>query len=310
MRKNLPIVFVSALFALLLWLWINMSGEYQTSVMIPLVPTNIKPGKTLLKPLPQSVTVEFKGGGWQLAGLYFLTDLHYELDLASVEKRVNFVTNQHLSERLRSPGGVQAVNVQPDTISVFLDDYTEKNVPVIPQLDIAFRENYGQVGKTVVEPESITIGGAKGILRDIKFWETKPQRFSEIKSDINANAELSDSLSSILILSHRWVRLHVNVQRIAEQEFKNIEIKVHGVPENREVILIPPQIDLLVRGGVEQLASLDRSNFTASIDYKSILLDTSGKIQPEISAPEGIKIIRRVPEQFQYIIRKKYAVVK
>ncbi len=310
MSKNLPLVIVSVVFAILLWFWINMKQEYQASVEIPVIPKNIRSGKALLKPLPQRVTTEFKAGGWQLAGLYFFSNLSYELDLINVEKHVDVVTNQRLNERVKSPSGVQAIRVEPDTISVFLDDYVEKTVPVVPQLDIAFRENYGQVGKTVVEPESITIGGARSILKDLGLWELKPQRLSDVKSDINTVAELSDSLSSILTSSHRWVRLRVNVQRIAEQEFKGIEVKVYGVPETREVILIPPQVDLLVRGGVEQLALLDRSDFSISVDYRSILLDTSGKIEPEVSAPEGLRIIQRVPERFQYVIRKKYAPAK
>jgi hypothetical protein len=310
MRKNLPIIFISIVFAALLWLWVSLKGEYQTNLKVALVPTNIKQGKTLLKPLPRDVTVEFKGEGLPLAALYFSSNMRYILDLTNVDWHIDYVTNQNLSEHVKSPSGVHPIAIRPDTISVFLDDYVEKTVPASPQLDIEFRENFGQIGKIIVEPESIKIFGAKTVLRDVKSWETKKQHFSDIKSDVRSSAELSDSLSSLITPARRFVRLHVIVQRIAEEEFKGLGVEVHGVPENREVLLIPPQIDLLVRGGVEQLASLDRSYFAVSIDYKTILFDTTGQVAPAISAPEEIKIIRKVPEQIQYVIRKKYASVK
>jgi len=80
---------------------------------------------------------------------------------------------------------------------------------------------------------------------------------------------------------------------------------VTALPSNREVMFIPPKMDVIVRGGIDELAKLSVSDFQASVAYQSLVLDTTGIVTPVFTAPAGIDIIRRTPERFQFVIRKK-----
>jgi YbbR domain-containing protein len=306
MRKNYHIIIASTIFSILLWVSVNMSGEYQTALDIPLVPVNLKEGKALRAALPPTVNVKFRGGGWQLASLYFSPRVRYELDLSTINYQFDYPTNRYMTEFVKAPAGVLPIEVKPETLSVMLDDYVERRVPIHPALAITFKEGFGQVGKTIVRPESVLVGGARNIVNTIRFWTTKPQKFANVKSDINVVMTLSDSLAPLIRLSQDIVSISIDVQQIAEQEFRDIPVKINGVPANREVVLIPPKMNVIIRGGVEQLAHLDTSLFSASVDFKTVLLDSTGKIQPDLSIPEGVRVIRRKPEQFQYVIRKKF----
>jgi len=100
-------------------------------------------------------------------------------------------------------------------------------------------------------------------------------------------------------------RLQVNIQPFAEKTFVGIPVTANGTPFTREVIFIPPKLDIIVRGGIDQLAKLSLSDFQATVNYQELNQDSIASIVPQLSGPEEIKIVSQKPARFQYIIRKR-----
>ncbi|MBP6672545.1 MAG: hypothetical protein KA247_05320, partial [Bacteroidetes bacterium] len=94
------------------------------------------------------------------------------------------------------------------------------------------------------------------------------------------------------------------VQPIAERTITDIPIEVLQVPERRNVVLIPPKISVIVRSGVNNVANITRNDFQAYIDYRSILLDTSGLMTVTIIGPDHVQIVQQDPQRIQYVVRK------
>ncbi|MBP1657949.1 MAG: hypothetical protein H6Q31_2550, partial [Bacteroidetes bacterium] len=74
----------------------------------------------------------------------------------------------------------------------------------------------------------------------------------------------------------------------------------------RDVIFIPPKMEIVARGGIRQLASVLPVDFQIGVSYDRILADTTGAIEPDVVAPSGIQIVARKPEKLQYIVRKRF----
>jgi hypothetical protein len=53
------------------------------------------------------------------------------------------------------------------------------------------------------------------------------------------------------------------------------------------------------------LALVQADEITASIHYRSILLDTSGSVRPEITIPNGLTLVASKPDRIEYVTRKK-----
>ena len=281
-----------------------MGYEYQTTLQVPVVLENIKPNRALARPIPQTISVKIKTTGWEIAGLSFVPALRYALDLNDVSNRISFITNKDLPERLDLPEGIRTLETKPDTITVVLDEKIKKNVPVEPVVRMSFREGYGAVGEIKSVPDSISITGARSLLDRIDRWQTVPRVFSNLKGDVKAQVPVSDTLSFGVSPFPTSVDLQCDVQPTAEKSFDAISVEVNQVPGNRLVVLIPPKINIIVRGGIEQIAALDKKDFSAYIDYKSILLDTTGSIQPVVTSPKDIRIVHQDPERLQYVVRK------
>ncbi len=304
-EKRYPVIIAVALFSVILWFTVNMGYEYQTTIDVPVVFDNIPDGKAPLPPVPRSISFQVRGTGWQLAGLSFSLDLRYVVDLSVVKRRKIIDLNRELGAHLRGAVGLQPFEPQPDTLLVVLERYAEKTVPIQSLLDIEVRPGYGQVGRMVIRPDKVQISGAKSLIDKLTAWPTKRVRFTDVKSDLKVNVPLSDTLSSEVSKSEATVTVEVKVQPFAEKTFLGIPVEVAATPPNREVILIPPKVDIVARGGLDQLTNITAQNFRATVDYRVIRLDTTGKVEPEIAGPEDIEIIVRKPERFQYIIRRR-----
>jgi len=77
------------------------------------------------------------------------------------------------------------------------------------------------------------------------------------------------------------------------------------VPEDKEVLLIPQNLNIRLRGGVKQLSGVDNLKVKALLNYNNILLDMTGSVMPELVLPEGCTVSSIIPEKIQYIIKKK-----
>jgi len=82
-------------------------------------------------------------------------------------------------------------------------------------------------------------------------------------------------------------------------------VTVVAAPPNKEVIFIPPRLDIIARGGIDQLAKITPESFQATIDYRALVEDSANAIYPALQGPAGVKVVSRKPERFQFIIRSR-----
>jgi hypothetical protein len=64
-------------------------------------------------------------------------------------------------------------------------------------------------------------------------------------------------------------------------------------------------MDIIVRGGIEQLAKLQENDFLLSMNYELLPQDSVALVTPILTSSPDVKIVNKKPEQFQFIIRKK-----
>jgi hypothetical protein len=304
-QKRYHIVVASIVFAILMWVSVNMGYEYTVTRRIPVVIENLKEGKALRFPVPKYVTVRFKGLGWYLAGLYFLPDVKYFIDVSSLTSDQFVIVGHDLQDHVKLPVAVQAVDVKPDTMHLALDDYAERRVPIAPHLLLNYREGYGQVGPLHVQPESVLVGGAREIVDHAVQWPTVFQRFDNLTAPVNAEIALEEAADFSIEPLQSSARVIVGVQPFAEKTLAGIPIRASAVPGNREIIFMPPKMDVTVRGGVEQLARLSPADFQAMVDYQALLQDSTGVITPLLSVPPEVRVLNRRPEHVEFYIRKR-----
>ncbi len=304
-KKRLQIIVAAILFAILLWVSVNMSYDYQIVASVPLIIENLPSGKAIANPVPKFVQLRLRGNGWRSAAFSLSATPPCILDITTLPTNKRGLILSDVVDRMRMPLGIEAVDMKPESVFISLDRYAHKQVPVVMNADFAFRSGYGQVGPTVLVPESVSVGGAITLLPAISSWPTVYTRLSDLKSTIDTDIPLSDSASQYLWLSPATVHVRVDVQQLAEKTIAGLPVQTYHVPLNKEVILIPPKIDIIVRGGVQQLATIVGDSFHVSIDYDDIVADSTGYADVAIVSPKGIQLVDRKPARMQFIIRTR-----
>ena len=290
----------------ILWTSLNLNQSYEIEKNIP-IRININKPYSISGNIPLNLEVKFRGVGWNLIRLFTSLNLEFNYDI-NARKKDQFVilTKDYLSNNMGLSQNLQITSVYPETLFVKIEKYEEKYVKILPKLQINCSEGYQIVGNPVLEPDSIKIGGAVDILGNMDHLYTKYVIFDNVNAGISRNINISDSLNNILWFSQNEVKLKINIEATAEKEFSKIEITVPGTPNDKEVLLIPQTVSIQLKGGVNQLSSIDITKIRAKIDYHKILSDSTGSLTPEFDIPPGCTVISVKPETIQYVIKKKY----
>ncbi len=304
-KRKYHILAASLILSAILWVSLNLNQTYEIQKTIP-VSIRVNKPYAVSGNIPLNLEVKFRGVGWSLVRLLTSFNLEFNYDLIGKnnDKQV-ILTRQFLNDNLGNSQSLSITDVEPESLVVRIDKYDEKYLKVVPKVIVDCKEGYQVVGKPVVEPDSIKIGGSSGLLASMKNIYTRELKYYNINSNIKTAIRLTDSLSNITWRSQNEVNLQVNIELTAEKEFRNIEMIILNLSPDKDVLLIPQIISIQVKGGVNQLALLDNSKIPALIDFNEILKDTTGAVTPKFTLPEGVTIISMNPEKIQYVIRKK-----
>lgn len=302
--RKFPIILFSLIFSSAVWISINLGNQFQIFIEVPIKIENLRPDQAIALPLPHSIRFKIQGTGWQLLNTLISPNLFYTIDFSTLSKKDLVLTSKDLADRVNISSSVRVFESSPETVIVRLDERISKKVPVIGMIRASFREGFGIVGSVRTDPDSVVLTGARSLLNKIQDWHTDTITLNDINIPITMSVRLNDSLHFEISRSIITTIIRFDVQPIAEKTISEIPIEIVQVPERRNVVLIPPKLSIIIRSGVNNIANLSAKDFSAFIDYKSILLDTSGLIVPIISGPANVQIVQQKPDKIQYVVRK------
>ncbi len=303
-RKNLKIFLFSFIFAFFTWLYISLIQIYNTELSVPLK-VKMTEKQAITTEIPKEINLVIRGKGWDLLGILVSKKVEYVLDLTNYKKDTRINIMQSAGEVLNLPLGVSIVNIYPDALDITFDNITEKIVKVQNNVRVTTKDGYIIVGSPLIEPDSIMITGATSVLSKIKYIPTENVVLENLNSKITKSVKLKDTLSNLIFYEQKTVNITYNIQLSADKEFDNISVNLINEPGDKEVLIIPPKIKLTLRGGVDDLAKVTSEDLSVSIDYKSLLKDTTGFVIPDIKMPLNLDLLKFEPEKFQYIIKAK-----
>lgn len=304
MNKNLRIFLLSLVFASALWLYISLNLSYSLDVSIPIEILTTK-SQALTEEIPNTIDVKVKGKGWDLLNILISKDLKYSLDISKLKKDSKIITEQFVNERLNLQQSVSILEINPDTISINFDKVFEKLVPLKNNIVLNLKEGYSIVGNPVLIPDSVKLQGASYLLNKIKFIPTEAKVINNVNSDIQGVVNIKDTLSNLIKVDLKQVNFRYKIQLSAEKNLEDLLINVLNVPLDKEVLLIPPKLNVSLRGGVEQLSQISPSDVIVNVEFGKLENDTLGFVIPDLIIPNETSLLKIEPQKLQYIIKSK-----
>ena len=281
------IAFTTALIiSLSLWFIVNLSRDFNVSVEVPILLSNLPQDVTISSDVPDMATVTLNGEGWNLISIYTNPPRVF---INAESEEVN------LSEQIRNQIGafsnLNIIQVRPAQLEIRTERRISKRVPVISRVELNVGGRYGLIHDPVVSPDSITISGAESLLAEIEYWETENVELTNITRSVVNNINLRQPYSGVSIEPSR-VTLDVEVAEFTEAELR-VPIRTRNLPSGRAVTYNPSSIIVRYDVPINQFSEVHGLRlFNAYVDYTLITDDDSGRVAPEVELVESDYNIR------------------
>jgi hypothetical protein len=99
-------------------------------------------------------------------------------------------------------------------------------------------------------------------------------------------------------------RIEFDVQKIVDKTFENVTIETIQVPGGQDLLLEPPEVKVIIRGGIKNLGKFNREDFKLFVNFKDALADTMGSVVPQIELPEYFSLTDIRPGKIKYVIKQ------
>lgn len=307
--KNYISLLFSILVAFILWLVVNLNGEYEENFKAKIVIKNLHPQRAIKTDYPDVVNLKVKGQGWKLLPFYFFSSPQISIDLSNVHQGLKL--NLSMDHRVHFLSeNVHLIEVNPETLSIELDKKIERKIPIELKFEIK-KDNYGFAYPPKLIPDSVTVSGAESIVSKIGSILTKEVTI-EKTGKYKLKLYLVNPYEKLLKLSDNYVQANFEVEQIVEREF-TVPVQAIGVPIDKEVLLSPSSVRVVVRGALSKLVEINAGSFIgekdtlikALVSYSDIINDKTGLVKPQIIIPGNLKLVSVSPEGLGYIIRQK-----
>lgn len=275
--EKIAVFSISFIVAIALWLLINLGKDFTVSLQLPVEYGSFPEDMAPSEPLPATVEASLTGEGWQLLNLYS-TPPGISVDArSSGDIRVQEAVQTQLS----SSQNLTLNGTQPETISVSMEEALQKNVPVVPQLELDFAPQFNRIGPLVLEPDSVQISGARSLVEPVSAWRTNEGQLEDLEDDFSISLSLQPA-DELLSLSHSEIRISGNVEEFTEGRAQ-VPVEIQGVPNRQDIVLSPPAVDIRYNVPVSQYQqSREAQLFRAVVSYAELEADNTGYIEPRI----------------------------
>jgi YbbR domain-containing protein len=269
-KKGALVFLISLTVSFIFWILLVLDENYTATFGFKIQVDNIPADKILKTPLPENNVIKLEGKGWDLLKLRRSQEsLSVPIDLSEIKgsSKVSLNTVKSIinSKDLRN---MVVKEVYPENISVVLDNFIHKKIPVNVVLDIHYKKQFGRSGPVIVKPQYLEAGGPESLLNNIDTIHTKKISLYDVEDNINDDVEIADYYLEKLKLDKEFVNLQIEVEALTEAS-QNVSIKV--LPEHQYAIkIIPERLNIKYQVPLSKYKFIDSAYFDVYVDTRLI----------------------------------------
>ncbi len=279
---------VCVLISTVVWLIFTLQEPKTVTMKVPTQVVNIPDGQALTALPPSTVSVQIYGTRRQLLWLH-LNRPNVPIDATSNEVNVEEVLN------IPQVSDVRIENVTPRQVDVPKEERVQQRLPIRNRVQAVLPESHEMLRPPRLEPDSVSIRGARSIVGGLEAWPTKPVVLEDVQDSIRATVPLDDTLSQLVDRSIQQVTYRARSGKFVEST-RELNVEVTGVPSDQNLVALEPStVRVNYRVLFDQMfQSQQASDFFATVSYDQIRSDTTGYVRPNIHVPTDLYI--RDPE--------------
>ena len=270
------------------------------------------PNKEMVGTVPSELNIVVNGQGYALLRSIFTSNQHpvilkvMALPLIEISKDSGtyFVLTKQIKEAIQVQLGNEIVisYINPDTLYYNFSPIIHKKVPVEPNIELAFEQQFMQAGNVYTKPDSVVIAGPRAVLDTIRQIKTEFKNFSQLDKSFSADIKLQPVEKVYLI--QNTVKVIVPVDKYTEAQL-NVPIKAINIPDSFRIKTFPANVTVSFDVTVHNYKRLSSGLFRAVVDYKSLNKSINNKLKVNLERqPAFVKNVSFRPKSIDFIIEK------
>ncbi len=302
-KRLLFFLFLATIF----WVLTKFSREFTSTMRAAIHYENIPETAALAENNLKEITFDLTANGFEIlfykfkkptitvqVGKYYSKDQNgFKLGRTELLRMVTSKFNRNLAIK----------NLSVDELEVRLDPIVLKKVKVIPQIDIKYKVGFKVVDSVKVIPDSVTISGPSGSLKNIRAIGTELLSLQNIEKNISESVKISTENKEIVSIKPNTVKLQLEVAEFSQGKF-TMPVEVINLPPNVEIKLIPKTVSVTFDVSVNDFTKITKENFRIVCDYSKRNKEENFMVPFFEKSPESVHNLMIEPKKVDFFIFK------
>lgn len=283
---------VSVVVAMLLWAVVSGEQVVERGLRIPLELQNRPDRLEVVGEPPGLVDVRVRGSSGALSRLG-PGDLVAVLDLRAARPGRRLF---HLGpDQVRSPFGIDVVQVSPSNVPISFELSVSKLVPVVPALEGNPSAGY-VIGAVQADPASVEVVGPASALEDLNEAITEPVSVAGATAPVRERVTIGVADPSVRLRTPQTAAVTIAIAAAPiERVLSGVPVRIQA-SDRLEVQAVPSSVDVRVRGPRDQVERLQVDDLAVSVDVASLGVGQyTLPVHP--AAMPGLSVVRIDPAQ-------------
>ncbi|MPZ18986.1 MAG: hypothetical protein GEV06_13885 [Luteitalea sp.] len=207
--RNLGLKLVALSLATLLWVAVGGQETAERYLPVPIEFQNVPKGLEIIGDPPDSVNVRVRGSSGNLARMQ-IGEVLAVLDLRNVQPGTRLF--HLLPEQVRTPYGIEVVEVSPSSFSLVVERSSVRDVPVVPEITGQPAPGY-VMGKVTKEPATVQVAGPESHVRQVTRATTEPVSIEGAVRPVQEQVGIGVADAQVRLLGAREALIRVEIRR-------------------------------------------------------------------------------------------------
>ncbi|MEW6507293.1 MAG: hypothetical protein AB1432_06050 [Bacteroidota bacterium] len=302
MKKKIIPIIVITFFSILMWGTISLSGEFTSTISVPVELIDLPKNYTKGAVSDKNVYLRLRAKGWDLAKLTITGNEEFLISAKRQSGKHRVSLRDELENNTWLTSSFRIIEIAPSTIQFEVDRIITKDVVVKANFLVNFKESFGIASEISITPNRIEISGSENQLRSIDTVFTELKEFDELSEPVNETLNLV-KIDGIDYSTDKC-KIEFDVQKIVDKSYDDIDVEIRNVPQSKELVLFPGKISVVLQGGINKLGKLTKDSISAYVDFWEVLRSEEEGIEPIIRIPSNTLLINVKPKKLEYVIKQ------
>lgn len=305
-KTNFNSFFFFLFFAVVIWIFVQFSKQYNEVIDIPMNYANIPPDKLLKADNPSVLKLRMEENGFKIAWFSLFPptlDVDVSKAVQQEDQLLYFIDDNRNDILSQLNINFEDSRFVKDVLVIEFQQKKEKKLPVVSRIEVEFAAGYSATSPVQLKPDSVKVSGPETLLDTLGRLYTEELNLKRVKEDVSGKIQIDTTGFKHLTVYEPFLSYSLDVEKFTEGSVQ-VPIELINVPEELDVIIFPKETLLFYQVALKDYNQVVASDFRVVADFSQVQESQDFLIPQIVKQPAFTTNLRINEKRIQFIIKK------